>query len=136
MAYPQVSGGRTLAQINITPLVDVLLVLLVIFMIAAPTPSLRIGLDLPQASPPRPLPPPPDPIRLQIDQAGQVSWNGAVQPLAALEGLMAAEVQRHPGNQPLLQVDASAQADYGIVAQVLAAARNARMDRVGFVQAR
>ncbi len=132
MAYSAISQDRALADINITPLVDVMLVLLVIFMIAAPTLSHRIELNLPQPGP-HPAPPT-EPIRLRIDAAGQAYWNEAAQPVSALQGLMSIEVDRHAGHQPLLQIDASADADYGVVAKVLASARNAQMDRIAFVQ--
>ena len=132
MAYSATSQNRALADINITPLIDVMLVLLVIFMIAAPSLSHRIELNLPQ---PVPDPAPPvEPIRLRIDAAGQAYWNEAAQPLSVLHSLMVVEVQRHSGTQPLLQIDASADADYGVVAKVLASARNAQMDRITFVQ--
>ena len=132
MAYSATSQDRALADINITPLVDVMLVLLVIFMIAAPTLSHRIELDLPQSGPD--IAPPTEPIRLRIDAAGQAYWNDAAQPLSVLQSLMSVEVQRHSRHQPLLQIDASADADYGVVAKVLASARNAQMDRIAFVQ--
>ena len=132
MAYSATSQDRALADINITPLVDVMLVLLVIFMIAAPTLSQPIDVNLPQPGPNRT--PPADPIRLRIDAAGQAYWNEAAQPLSALQSLMSVEVQRHSDHQPLLQIDASADADYGVVAKVLASARNAQMDRIAFVQ--
>jgi biopolymer transport protein ExbD len=132
MAYSTTSQERTLADINITPLVDVMLVLLVIFMIAAPTLTHRIELTLPQPGP-DPVPSS-EPIRLRIDAAGQAYWNEAAQPLSALQSLMAVEMQRHPDQPPpLLQIEASADADYGVVAKVLAAARNAQMDRIAFI---
>ena len=127
------SGQRTLADINITPLVDVMLVLLVIFMIAAPTLAHRIDLDLPQAAPTAPTPAP-DPVRVRVDASGEVYWNQAAQPLSALEALLSVEAQRDPGNQPRLQIQASGDADYGVVTQVLAAARNAGMAKIDFVQ--
>ena len=129
---PEASAGRDIAAINITPLVDVLLVLLIIFMVAAPVVTRSIDLDLPQAGP-RP-PSSPQAIRLGIDASGDIRWNGAVQPLSAIEGLMAVEVQRAAtGGQPLLQIDASDEAEYGRVARVLGAARNAGLDRITFV---
>ena len=134
MAYSATSQDRVLADINITPLIDVMLVLLVIFMIAAPTLSHRIELNLPQPGPDLAPAPPTEPIRLRIDAAGQAYWNEAAQPLSGLQSLMSVEVQRHSGNPPLLQIDASADADYGVLAKVLASARNAQMDRIAFVQ--
>ena len=127
------SGQRTLADINITPLVDVMLVLLVIFMIAAPTLSHRVPLDLPQSGPVRPTPAP-EAIRLRIDASGQVYWNEAAQPLSALEAMLSVEAQRDPGIQPRVRIDASEDAEYGIVAKVLASARNAGLERIDFVQ--
>jgi biopolymer transport protein ExbD len=128
-----VSRQDVLASINITPLVDVLLVLLVIFMITAPALTRTIEVDLP-----RPVPNPDPPagrIDLRIDAGGSVYWNGAEQPLAALQGLLEVERQRQPENrQPLLAIDANGDADYQAVAAVLAAARNAGMDRIGFIQ--
>lgn len=132
-SIPDTSAGRDIAAINITPLVDVLLVLLIIFMVAAPVVTHRIDLDLPRPTPN--ATPPPQTIRLGIDASGEIRWNDAVQPLSALEALMAVEAQRSSsGKQPLLQIDASGDADYGRVARVLAAARNAGLDRVAFVQ--
>ena len=130
---PESSAGRDIAAINITPLVDVLLVLLIIFMVAAPVVTRSIDVDLPR---PTPTPPAqPRTIHLGIDASGEIRWNHAVQPLSALEALMAVEAQRAvPGKQPLLQIDASGDADYGRVARVLAAARNAGLDRIAFVQ--
>jgi biopolymer transport protein ExbD len=130
---PEASAGRDIAAINITPLVDVLLVLLIIFMVAAPVVTRSIDLDLPHPTPNET--PRPQTIRLGIDASGELHWNDAVQPLSALEALMAVEAQRStPGKEPLLQIDASGDADYGRVARVLAAARNAGLDRIVFVQ--
>ena len=132
-SIPDTSAGRDIAAINITPLVDVLLVLLIIFMVAAPVVTHRIDLDLPR--PTLNATPPPPAIRLGIGASGEIRWNDAVQPLSALEALMAVEARRAgSGKQPLLQIDASGDADYGRVARVLAAARNAGLDRIVFVQ--
>ncbi|HJR73304.1 MAG TPA: biopolymer transporter ExbD [Luteimonas sp.] len=135
MSYSTVSMQRENAQINITPLVDVMLVLLVIFMMTMPALSRRIGMDLPQALPPDvERPQPPEPISLRIDAAGQVTWNGNPTPLAALENMMSAEVQRDPAQSPTLQIDADQEAEYEVLAQVLAAAKNADLQRIGFVR--
>ena len=128
------AGDRDMAAINITPLVDVLLVLLIIFMVAAPVVSRRVELDLPRAGPTPPAPAA-ETIRLRIEASGELRWNGASQPLSALEALMAVEAQRAPRDRgPLLQIDASGEADYGLVTKVLAAARNAGLERISFVQ--
>ena len=130
------SGHTLVAQMNITPLVDVMLVLLVIFMVTAPPLTYPIDVNLPQKSlsPPPQTREPPPPIRLRIDASGQVFWNDAPQPITAIQGMMTAEVQRDPSNQPMLEIDTSPDADYGILAKVLAHAKNANMEKIGFVQ--
>ena len=137
MAFSSNSGaGAPMADINVTPLVDVMLVLLIIFMVTAPIMSYPIDIDLPQRSlnPPPQTQDPPDPISLRIDSAGQVFWNDSPTPLSALRNMMEAEVERDPNNQPTLEIDTSDDADYGILAKVLASARNAQMQKIGFVK--
>lgn len=133
MPYSAVSTQRENAQINITPLVDVMLVLLVIFMMTMPVLARRLDMLLPQASPDPPVAPA-EPIELRIDSVGQVTWNGDPTPLTALENMMSAEVQRDPAHPPTLQIDADQEAEYEVLARVLAAAKNADLQRVGFVQ--
>ncbi len=130
------TGEGLLVDMNIIPLADVLLVLLIIFMVTAPTPSYPIDIDLPQRSltPPPEQKNPPEPIDLRIDAAGQVYWNDSPAPVTALQNMMEAEVERDPNNQPTLQIDTDEEADYGILAKVLAAARNAQMQKIGFVK--
>ena len=132
------SGGTegTLCDMNIIPLADVLLVLLIIFMVTAPTPSYPIDIDLPQRSlnPPPQTVDPPDPIRLRIDAAGDVFWNDNPTPISALFNLMSAEIERDPANQPTLEIDVNDDADYGVVAKVLAEAKAANMQKIGFVK--
>ena len=136
MAFSSGGGSGPMADINVTPLVDVMLVLLIIFMVTAPTLSYPIDIDLPQKSlnPPPPSVDPPEPIKLRIDASGQVFWNESPQPVTALRGLMEVEVNRDPKNQPQLEIDTSPDADYGVLAKVLAAAKNAGMIKIGFVQ--
>lgn len=133
MAFAQTQDRAVMADINITPLVDVMLVLLVIFMIATPIVSHSIEIPLPQSGP-EPKIMPPDPIRLRVDAGNQVFWNDVATPLSAMQNMMAAEVQRDPRNQPRLEIDVSGDAEYQIMATVLAAAKNAEMERIGFVQ--
>ncbi|WP_226467409.1 ExbD/TolR family protein [Luteimonas panaciterrae] len=135
MAFSNGSAQRSMATINITPLVDVMLVLLVIFMIAAPIATKVIPMTLPQ-TPIGPIPPQPksEPIDLRVDASGEVFWNDNVTPLSALRDMMQAEVQRDPSNAPKLEIDASGDADYAVVAKVLAAAENAGLEQVRFVR--
>jgi biopolymer transport protein ExbD len=136
MAFASDSGGGPMANINVTPLVDVMLVLLIIFMMTAPILSYPIDIDLPQRSlnPPPTTVEPPEPIRLRIDQSGTIFWNDSPTPLSALRNMMETEVQRDVNNQPTLEIDVNEEADYGVLAKVLAAARNAKMQKIGFVK--
>ena len=126
-------NDRDFADINITPLVDVLLVLLIIFMVAAPTLTNAVPLKLPQRTDGMP-PTPPQRIHLAINADGAVTWNGIEQPRSALQSLMAVEAQRDPAHPPVLEIDASGDADYGVVTRVLADANNAELTNIAFVQ--
>ena len=129
-------SGAPMSEINVTPLVDVMLVLLIIFMVTAPPTTYEISVDLPQRST-QPPPPsqPKDPIRVRIDASGQVYWNGTSYAIPQLQPMMVEVVQQDPTNQPTLEIDTDPNADYGVLARVLAAAKNARMVKIGFVQA-
>ncbi len=134
MAYANAAMQRdSVAQINITPLVDVMLVLLVIFMIAAPVLTTRIPLALPGSAPSAPVDVAAETIDLRIDAAGQLTWNGSAAPLSALQSMFEAEARRDSAHPPLLRIDANGDADYGVVAKVLAAANNAELTRIAFV---
>jgi len=136
MAFASSGGGGPMADINVTPLVDVMLVLLIIFMVTMPIQSFPIKVDLPQKTD-KPLEnpkEPPEPIRLRIDGANQVYWNDSPTPVTALQNMMAAEVNRDPTNQPTLEIDTNDDAEYEVLAKVLAAAKNAEMVKIGFVQ--
>jgi biopolymer transport protein ExbD len=136
MAFSSNSGGGgSMSDINVTPLVDVLLVLLIIFMVTSPIASYPIEVNLPQRSTaPPPLSEPPPPIRLRIDAAGQVFWNDSQYPLSTIAEMMVTAVQQDPSNQPQLEIDTNSDADYGILAKVLAHAKNADMKKIGFVE--
>ena len=137
MAFSTGSGkGSPMADINVTPLVDVMLVLLIIFIVTAPVMTYPIDVDLPQRviNPPPQLREPPPPIDLRIDASGQVTWNNNPVQVSALQNMMENEVQRDPTNQPLLQIDANPDAQYNVMAKVLASAKNAQMLKIGFVQ--
>ena len=137
MAFATGSGkGQPMADINVTPLVDVMLVLLIIFIVTAPVMTYPIDVDLPQRviNPPPQLREPPPPIDLRIDASGQVTWNNNPVQVSALQSMMENEVQRDPTNQPLLQIDANPDSQYDVMAKVLAAAKHAQMLKIGFVQ--
>ena len=135
MAFSTSNNGSRLASMNITPLVDVMLVLLIIFMVAMPKISFPIGVDLPQAGPTQPRPPKDPPINLKIDASNQLSWNGSAIPISALDGMMKEEAARYAttADQPVIQIDTDKDARYDTLAQVLAKARNAGLVKIGFV---
>ncbi|MEO6104085.1 MAG: biopolymer transporter ExbD [Pseudoxanthomonas sp.] len=136
MAIASNASGGAMSDINVTPLVDVLLVLLIIFMVTMPIQSVPVDVDLPQKTdkPPDNPKDPPEPIKLRIDQSGQVFWNDTPTPVSALATMMKNEVERDPANQPELQIDTNDNAEYGTLAKVLTAAKNADMVKIGFVQ--
>jgi biopolymer transport protein ExbD len=124
-----------MADINVTPLVDVMLVLLIIFIVTAPIMTYPIDVALPQRviNPPPQLREPPPPIDLRVDASSQVFWNNGPVSVNNLQQLMETEVQKDPTNQPSLRIDASADSQYETMAKVLAAAKNADMKKIEFV---
>jgi len=75
LSGPGGQGGKTIEQnadINVTPFVDIMLVLLIIFMVAAPLATVSIKLDLPPATPPPPGPPPKEPVYITIQESGSI----------------------------------------------------------------
>ncbi|HRF84445.1 MAG: biopolymer transporter ExbD [Xanthomonadales bacterium] len=135
MAFSSGSGKGPMADINVTPLVDVMLVLLIIFIVTAPIMTYPIDVALPQRviNPPPVRKEPPPPIDLRIDASNQVFWNNSPVSLGALRQMMETEVQRDPTNQPELRIDASNDSEYEATARVLAAAKNAQMIKINFV---
>ncbi len=131
MAFAQADSRQdAISEMNITPLVDVMLVMLVIFMIAAPVFSQAIPLKLPQRGPVQPDPPPP--IELRIAATGEVFISGQPMPVSALSSVFSAELER-AGSQPvMLSIDANGEADYQVVAKVLAVAQNAGLGNIRF----
>jgi len=123
-------GGQPMAEINVTPLVDVMLVLLVIFIITAPLLTRALKLDLPQVEAP-PAAEQPDTIRLSIDAQGNLRWNDDSISADELAARLAEAARRSP--QPELHLGADRAARYEYVAAVLAAAQKAGMKQIGFV---
>ena len=136
MAFSSGSGKGHMADINVTPLVDVMLVLLIIFIVTAPIMTYPIDVALPQRviNPPPVTKEPPPPIELRIDASNQIFWNNSPVSVTALPQMMETEVQRDPTNQPELRIDASADSEYEVMARVLASAKNADMKKINFVQ--
>src|SRR5690606_17943821 len=135
MAFSSNSGGGPMADINVTPLVDVMLVLLIIFMVTAPALSYQIQVDLPQRTNTPPPPPPrdpPKPIRIEVQAGDTVTWNGSPVSLGDLRGLLAEQAALQP--QPTLEIETENDAAYETLARVLARAKNAGMEKIAFVE--
>ncbi len=127
------ASGATFCDINTTPLIDVMLVLLVTLIVTLPVMTHAVKLDMPNVTnPPPPPPTPPEVIDLEIDFDGAVVWNGSqVSGLPQLESYFHAERDKDP--QPEIHLRPDRRAKYGIVAQVLAAAQRDHMKKIGFV---
>ena len=136
MAFSSDNSGGPMADINVTPLVDVMLVLLIIFIVTAPIMTYPIAVDLPQRvlNPPPVTRDPPPPIDLRVDASNQVYWNNSPVNVADLQQKMEEEVQKDPTNQPELRIDANPDSEYEVMAKILAQAKNAQMKKIGFVQ--
>ena len=133
MAFAQRQAPSDIAEMNITPLIDVMLVLLVIFMIAAPILSRPIPLDLPGMVEGFDQPEPAKPLTLRIDATGDLFVDGRPMPLSALPSVLEAEHVRAGAQVLPLQMDVNGQADYQTVAQVIAVAKNAGLDNIRFL---
>jgi biopolymer transport protein ExbD len=126
-------AGQVMCDINTTPLIDVMLVLLVTLIISLPVMTHAVKLDMPNVTTPPPPPPvPPEVIDLEIDFDGTVVWNGTpVQGLSQLEGFFHADTDKVP--QPEIHLRPDRRAKYEIVAKVLASAQRNHMKKIGFV---
>jgi len=134
MAFTNAAGAGPMADINVTPLVDVMLVLLIIFMVTAPALSYPIQVDLPQRTsnpPPQPKDPP-EPIRLRIEAGGTITWNNSPIPISVLQASLEVEAQRTV--QPTLEIDTDPDAQYETLAKVLSRAKNSGMEKIAFVE--
>ena len=118
MAFSSGGSKGPMADINVTPLVDVMLVLLIIFIVTAPIMTYPIEVALPQRviNPPPQIKEPPPPIDLRINADGTVYWNNSPVNVADLQTRMENEVQRDPTNQPELRIEANSEAHYEVMA--------------------
>jgi len=124
------SQMHNMADINVTPMVDVMLVLLVIFIIAAPLMTPAIKLDLPQAAA-KPGQQQPESLQIAIDAAGIIYLQGVATDLAALEPRFRQAALQQP--QPDLQLRADKSTRYDVIAQLMAAAQAQGLNKIAFV---
>jgi len=119
-----------MAEINMTPLVDVMLVLLIVFMITIPVMQHSVKIELPQASSQK-NDVKPESININISAKGQIFWNNAPIDIDTLQIYAQSAAKKNP--QPEVQLRADKNARYETVAQVLASSKRAGLTKVGFV---
>lgn len=127
-SFNEGGGGQPMAEINTTPLVDVMLVLLVIFIITAPIFHQAVPIDLPQVASTK-IDEKPEVIQLAVDAEGGLFWNGEVISRTVLDERFAAAA----GKQPELHLRADRKVPYEKVADVMAAAQRAQIVKIAFV---
>src|SRR3954464_3335756 len=126
------SSGEPMLDVNVTPLIDVMLVLLIMFIITIPiqTHAVKLDLQVNQANTP---PPPIEPIKnvVTINAQGQILWNGAPVSKPQLRAYLDTTQQMNPVPELHLQPDATAR--YELVDEVLAITKQAHVQKMGFV---
>ena len=126
-------SGGPMAEINVTPLVDVMLVLLIIFMITAPLMSHKVKVELPEADVANleQLAPEVPPITLAVTQDGKLFWNDEPITASLLESRLSVEAQKTP--QPQVNVRGDKTTKYRTIKDVVEIAQQQGMRKVGFV---
>ncbi|HEX9207192.1 MAG TPA: biopolymer transporter ExbD [Steroidobacteraceae bacterium] len=132
MAMSIGGGGpdEPMMEMNMTPLIDVLLVLLVMFIITIPVMTHAVKLDMPRATN-APQTVQPVVINIEIDFDGTVLWNGTAVTIDSLDAYFRREAAVDP--QPELHIRPNKRASYDVVARVLAAAQRNGLRKIGFV---
>lgn len=124
------SGAQPMSEINMTPLIDVMLVLLVIFIITAPLMVSAVKVDLPQAQGTQAADAPKF-IAITIDPAGQTYVNDTPMDKPALANALTDAAKRNPNTEVRLRADSTV--PYGRVVEVMGLAQNAGLSQIGFV---
>ena len=126
-------SGGPMAEINVTPLVDVMLVLLIIFMITAPLMSHKVKVELPQANLNTLVEKPMvvQPVTIAVTEEGNLYWNDQPITKDQIESRLSVEAQKTP--QPAVNVRGDRTTKYRVVQEVVQVAQNQGMRKVGFV---
>ena len=130
MAFETHDDDAVMGEINMTPLVDVMLVLLVIFIITVPVIQHAVKVDLPRSSSAR-APAPADTLQLSIDAHGHYFLGQQALDADALADALRRAAQRDP--QPALHIRGDRLVPYEHVAQAMTAAQRAGLQRIGFI---
>jgi biopolymer transport protein ExbD len=126
---------EVIMDVNTTPLIDVMLVLLVMLIITIPIQLHTVNLDMPPPQPP-PLVPPPEPVvhTVLIDFDGTVYWDEAALPnIDAVNAKMQETGSVPPSEQPEIHIKPNKLVDYGVVAAVMASAQRNNVKKMGMV---
>ncbi|MDP3550454.1 MAG: biopolymer transporter ExbD [Novosphingobium sp.] len=126
------SDGEPMMEMNTTPLIDVMLVLLIMFIITIPVATHAVNIDLPQPSPPNPNQTV-DPIKnkLILNNAGQILWNGVPTTEGQLVSLLQATKAMNP--EPELQFQPEEYASYEIANRMMKIITDSKVTKFGFV---
>lgn len=129
-SFSKAGESKPMTDINMIPLIDVMLVLLVIFIITAPLLTHAVKIDLPRASS-HPNLTKPENVQLGINAQGTLYWNGEVVDKTEMARRMAAAAKQDP--QPEIHLRADRTTQYQILAEVMAEAAKAGLGKIGFV---
>jgi biopolymer transport protein ExbD len=122
----------SMSDINMTPLIDIMLVLLIIFIITLPIQTHAVKIDNPRPPPPNFIPPPPPPvINISIDFDGTLMWNGSAVDRPTMQAYIEQEASKEP--QPEAHITVDKFAKYEKVAQTLADLQSRGLKKIGFV---
>jgi len=123
------ADGEVMVEMNTTPLIDVMLVLLVLLIVTLPIQTHAVKLDMPapNATPPTVVP---ETVELGVDFDGTVTWNGATVDRGTMDAYFADAAKKDP--QPEIHVNANRLAKYDAVAKVLADAQRLGATHIGF----
>jgi biopolymer transport protein ExbD len=124
------AGESMMSEINMIPLVDIMLVLLIIFMITLPVVTHTVRVDLPRASNER-IDIQPETVTIAVDADGQVHWDQRLVDEVELGRRLAEAAAADP--QPHLHLRGDRQVDYEHVVRVMAAAQRAGVKKLGFI---
>ena len=130
MSFNSYDDQQEMSEINMTPLVDVMLVLLIIFIITVPVITHSVKVDLPQASQ-QPTEVKPDVVTLTVQRDGSLMWNDESLTFENLELRLQAVAQQE--KQPELRIQGDKAVEYEKVVQVMAAAQRSGVEKLGFM---
>ena len=125
------SSDAPMCDVNTTPLIDVMLVLLVMLIVTLPIMNHAVKLDMPRPNDNPPPDVPPEVINIEIDSDGTMVWNATTVPdIKTLDSYFRQEATKDP--QPEIHLRPDRRARYDVVANVMASAQRAKMVRMGF----